>query len=71
MKQSLLFTLTLLLMFSLSAQQWKIDTIGFGSKPSIAIDQEDRPHIAFMLEKTSGGFIKHAVLQDTGFQETL
>ncbi|MEM6698117.1 MAG: T9SS type A sorting domain-containing protein [Bacteroidota bacterium] len=70
MKQALLFILILLTISSLSAQEWKIDTIGFGSKPSIAVDGEDRPHIAFMLEETSGGFIKHTVLQDTGFQET-
>lgn len=71
MKQPLLFALFLMCFSFLSAQQWTIDTIGFGSKPSIVVDGEDRPHIAFMLEKTSGGFIKHAVLQDTGFQETL
>jgi len=71
MKQTLLFPIFLFITLSLSAQQWKIDTVGFGSKPSIAVDGEDRPHIAFMLEENSGGFVKHAVLRDTGFQETL
>ncbi|MEM8525811.1 MAG: T9SS type A sorting domain-containing protein [Bacteroidota bacterium] len=71
MKQSLLFLFLLFISTSLIAQQWKIDSVGFGGKPSIVVDGQDRPHIAFMLEETSqNGFIKHAVLENGTFQET-
>ncbi|MEM9888784.1 MAG: T9SS type A sorting domain-containing protein [Bacteroidota bacterium] len=54
----------------LYAQNWTFEHVDFGAKPAIAIDKKDRPHIAYLLEDTPG-FLKNAILQDTGFQITL
>lgn len=69
----LLFSSAILLLFSnlFFAQTWTFQDVDFGAKPSIVLDAQDRPHIAYMLEETNGGFVKHAMLQDTGFQITL
>lgn len=56
---------------SFFAQTWTFQDVDFGAKPAIVVDAQDRPHLAYMLEETNGGFIKHAMLQDTGFQITL
>ena len=53
----------------LMAQNWTFMDLGQGVKPAIAMDDADRPHIAFMLE-AQPGFIKHGVLDNGQFQIT-
>ncbi len=56
---------------TLFSQNWIFQTVGMGVKPAIAIDSQNQPHIAFMLESTSAGFVKHAVLTNGNFQTSL
>ncbi len=39
---------------------WRIDEIGRGTKPAIALDSADTPHIAYMLEDRQHGFVMAA-----------
>jgi hypothetical protein len=39
----------------ISAQQWSIETVGRGTKPSLALTPEGEPRIAFMTEEAVGG----------------
>ena len=49
---------------------WVIDTVDDNAaKPSLAVDSNGVPHIAYLLEAMPG-FIKHAVLDDTGWDIT-
>ena len=46
---------------------WVIDTVDDnGAKPSLAVDDNGVPHIAFMLESMPG-FVKHAVQVEGGW----
>jgi len=38
-----------------SAQPWSIEKLGTGAKPEIALDDQGRPHIAYMIEDLDGG----------------
>ena len=52
-----------------TAYSWEITTVDEnGAKPSLAVDADGTPHIAYMLEATPG-FVKHAVL-DSGAWRT-
>ena len=49
---------------------WEIATVdGNGAKPSLDVDNQDNPHIAFMLEAMPG-FVKHSVLRGGVWQTT-
>ena len=49
---------------------WEISTVDDnGAKPSLAVNRDGVPHIAFMLEAMPG-FVKHALLGDTGWDIT-
>ena len=45
---------------NIKAQQWSFRFVNSGIKPSLAVDSEGNPHIAYMLESTVGGFVSHA-----------
>ena len=50
-----------------SRYSWDISTVDdTGAKPSLAVDSEGTPHIAYMLESMPG-FVKHAVLESAGW----
>lgn len=51
------------------AQRWTISDVGIGAKPAIDVDENDEPHIAYMLEATPG-FVKHAEIVDDAFVST-
>jgi hypothetical protein len=54
----------------LSKFVWEISTVDDnGAKPSLAVNSDGVPHIAFMLEAMPG-FVKHAVLGDAGWNFT-
>ncbi|MDH3651490.1 MAG: T9SS type A sorting domain-containing protein [Saprospiraceae bacterium] len=59
--------LSLLISHHADAQPWIFKTVDPGTKPSIAIDDLGRVHIAYMLEAIPG-FLKHARL-DEGQEE--
>ena len=46
------------------AQEWEIEAIATGTKPELAVDSNNRPHIAFMIEDFSGGL--YYALKDGG-----
>ena len=49
---------------------WVIDTVDLrGAKPSLAVDRDGVPHIAYLLEAMPG-FVKHAVPSDAGWDIT-
>ena len=49
---------------------WVIDTVDEnGAKPSLAVDRDGVPHIAYLLEAMPG-FVKHAVLGSAGWDKT-
>lgn len=70
LRNHLILCASLSMYISAHAQEWEILTVGMGAKPSIAIDTNDVPHIAFMLE-TQPGYVKHAMLEGDAFTESL
>jgi len=49
---------------------WEISTVDDnGAKPSLAVNRDGVPHIAFMIEAMLG-FVKHALLGDAGWDIT-
>lgn len=42
---------------SVMAQDWRIEEIGSGTKPELAVDSNGQPHIAYMIEALQGGVI--------------
>jgi hypothetical protein len=55
----------------IQAQTWDLYPVDFGGKPAIAVDGSDQVHLAYMLEETDGGFIRHAVWRDGQVDTTL
>jgi len=68
MKLDYLFLIFFWLFLSnnVKAQKWNVFEVDDGIKPSLKIDTNDTPHIAYMLEDFSG-FIKHAEFNGSGF----
>ncbi|MEM1328025.1 MAG: T9SS type A sorting domain-containing protein [Bacteroidota bacterium] len=71
MLRSILTLTAVFITIHLQAQTWDVYDIDFGAKPAIAIDSLDQVHIAYMLEETDGGFIRHALWKDGRFDTTL
>ncbi len=59
-------TLILLIPTKAICQSWIVTDIDEGIKPVIAIDSENRPHIAYMNEDFDG-WVRHALLMDTAW----
>ncbi len=64
-----LIFLWLFLSNNVKAQKWDVFEVDDGIKPSLEIDTNGTPHIAYMLEALSG-FIKHAEFNGSGFDIT-
>ncbi len=63
-KELTIFFLTIGLFVSsdfCSGQEWQILTVDEGVKPSIAVDADGLPHVAYMLEAIPG-YLRHAIL---------
>lgn len=52
-----------MLQFSLSGQNWEIMEIEKGTKPSIALDVQNRVHIAYLKEGFSSGYLGYATIE--------
>ena len=51
-----------------SRYSWEVSIVDSnGAKPSLAVDSQGTPHIAYMLEARPG-FVKHAVLESRYYQ---
>ncbi|MEE9324816.1 MAG: hypothetical protein V3U90_04615 [Dehalococcoidia bacterium] len=50
--------------------QWEAFDVDEGAKPAIALGGKGTPHIAYMREALSGGFVKHALWNGNGFDIT-
>ncbi len=58
--------LTFFHVLGVSQSNWSLSYVDDGIKPVLAIDSEDRVHLAYMSE-TNPGFVKYALLQDSTF----
>jgi hypothetical protein len=52
------------------AQEWTILSVGTGAKPAIAVDTNDIPHVAYLLE-SQPGYVRHAMMEGNAFTESL
>jgi hypothetical protein len=60
MKPLLILAVTTLFMGTSPAQDWQLNFVAGGAKPSLALDSDGTPHIAYVFELSSG-WVRHAV----------